>query len=153
MDLTDIKALYQKKHNMLLSLFSSCTDPKSIYEKIISLGKLLPTASKEIMQECNLIYGCQSNVYLVSHSTPDGKIIYEVQSDAIISSGLAQLLLFVYNNEKIELTLFCPPVFIQELGLPSALSMGRSNGLASMYKRMQQDAKKIFIKTHANTPS
>jgi len=151
MNLADIKVLYQKKQDMLLSIFSEgAQDPQKIYEKIIDLGRNLPSSTNEILQDQYLIHGCQSKVYLASSVSSEGIIKYEVHSDALISSGLANLLLFIYDNEKIELTLFCPPLFIQELGLPSALSIGRSNGLASMYSRMQQDAKKLFIQIHAS---
>lgn len=148
MNLIDIKKLYQKKHDMLLSYFSDCKDSQKIYEKIIELGRKLPPSSEDLVKEDYLIHGCQSNVYLQSSLSDEGNVLYHIHSDALISSGLANLLLSIYNNEKIELTLFCPPVFIQELGLPSALSIGRSNGLASMYSKMQQDAKKLFIQMH-----
>lgn len=149
MNLADIKALYQKKQDMLLSIFSeSKQNPQKVYEKIIDLGRTLSTSNNEITKDEYLIHGCQSRVYLTSAISTQGVITYDVHSDALISSGLASLLLFIYNKEKIELTLFCPPVFIQELGLPSALSIGRSNGLASMYTRMQQDAKKLFVQMH-----
>ena len=150
MNLNDIKELYKKKHDILLSCFANCDTPERVYEKIIEIGKNLPNPLENIEYEANLVHGCQSIVYLSSSLNAKGNIFYQIQSDALISSGLAHLLLLMYQDEKIELTLFCPPLFIQDLGLPSALSISRSNGLASMYARMQQDAKKLFIQMHAH---
>jgi sulfur transfer protein SufE len=146
---------YQKKHDDLLSLFSDCKTPESIYEKIITLGKSLPPVPPEILEkktDDNLVRGCQSVVFVFSSMNPEKRISYRIFSDALISSGLASLLLFMYQGETAEFILFCPPLFIGELNLNTTLSPGRSNGLASMYSRMKQDALKLFL-INTTTPS
>ena len=149
----DLFILYHKKQADLLALFSNCKTPEAIYEKIITLGKSLPTPSSELLEtktENHLVKGCQSVVFIFSEINPEGKVFYHIHSDALISSGLASLLLFMYQGEKAEFILFCPPLFIGELKLNITLSPGRSNGLASMYSRMKQDALKLFL-THNNS--
>ncbi len=146
--------LYQKKHNDLLSLFSDCKTPEAIYEKIIMLGKSLPKPPLELLStktENHIVKGCQSTVFIFSKIDLAGIMLYYIDSDALISSGLASLLLYIYQGEKAEFILFCPPLFISELKLNMTLSPGRSNGLASMYSRMKQDALKLFL-TLKNPP-
>ena len=150
----ELNALYQKKQKNLLNQFSDPQNPQKTYEKIIELGKTIPPSKEDIKKEANVVEGCQSLVYLSSEVTSDGVINYQIQSDALISSGLAALLFSIYDKEKIELILFYPPLFIQELGLNKSLSPGRSNGLAGMYARMKRDAVKYFIekqKVNKNT--
>lgn len=140
--------LYQKKHSDLLSLFSECKTPEAIYEKIIILGKSLPKPPSELLNgktENHLVKGCQSTVFIFSEIDSTGRMSYYIDSDALISSGLASLLLYIYQGEKAEFILFCPPLFIGDLQLNLTLSPGRSNGLASMYSRMKQDALKLFL--------
>ena len=141
----ELNTLYQKKHKNLLDQFSDCKDPHKTYEKIIDFGKKITPAPDDIKKESNIVEGCQSLVYLSSTISEEGSIAYQIQSDALISSGLAALLFSIYDKEKIELILFCPPLFIQDLGLNKNLSPGRSNGLAGMYSRMKKDAIKFFI--------
>lgn len=144
----ELLALYQKKHTELLTLFADCKTAESVYEKIITLGKSLPKPPTKLLENKNenhLVRGCQSIVYIFSEINPEGKIFYHIYSDALISSGLASLLLFMYQGEKAEFILFCPPLFIGELKLNITLSPGRSNGLASMYSKMKQDALKLFL--------
>lgn len=141
----ELNVLYQKKHKILLDQFADCKDPHKTYEKIIEFGKKITLAPEAIKKEVNVVEGCQSLVYLSSTINEEGSITYQIQSDALISSGLAALLFSIYDKEKIELILFHPPLFIQELGLNKSLSPGRSNGLAGMYSRMKKDAIKYFI--------
>jgi len=137
--------LYRKKEAHLLSLFSKDGNSTAIYEKIIELGKSLPKPSPEIIKESNLVAGCQSLVYMCSEMDKDGNVRYQIESDALISSGLAALLLLMYQGEKAEFIFLYPPLFIKEIGLAVVLSPGRSNGLAGMYVKMKQDAINLFL--------
>ncbi len=117
------------------------------YKKIIELGKLLPAMDDIHKTETNIVQGCQSTLYL--HTWQENGIVYfNAHSEALISAGLAALLVSTYNGEPPEVVLKCPPSFIKELGIDIALTPGRSNGLASMYLRMQQEALKILSNLH-----
>lgn len=143
---TELTYLYQQKQRELLSNFPDSSDPKQIYEKIIKLGQLLPPFPLELRTEKTLVSGCQSEVFLLATIDSEGKIFYQIHSDALISAGLAALLLSIYQGEYAELTLLCPPLFITELGLAKNLSPGRSNGLASIYSRMKAEAMNLHLK-------
>ncbi len=146
---TEVLYLYEQKHEALLQKFSLLRDPKEIYEKLIELGRTLPPLPDDLKRAENLVQGCQSEVYLLAEIDPDGKMIYHIGSEALISSGLAALLLLVYQGEPAEMAMLCPPLFISDLGLGKSLSPGRSNGLASIYARMKQEATKLYLKKNS----
>jgi len=146
---TEVLYLYEQKHEALLQKFSSLKDPKEIYEKLIDLGRTLPLLPESFKKAENLVQGCQSEVYLLAEIDLDGKMIYHIGSEALISSGLAALLLLVYQGEPAEMSMLCPPLFISDLGLGKSLSPGRSNGLAGMYARMKQEATKLYLKQNS----
>ena len=95
----------------------------------------------------NLVKGCQSIMYL--HSRMEGDVVmFEAESDALISAGLAMLLLKVYNGEPPEVILKCPPNYLEELGISASLTPNRANGLYSIHLRMKQDALRLMMKRH-----
>ncbi len=141
---TELLYLYEQKRKALLATFSDLKDPQKIYERLIEMGRNLPSPISGLQIEKNLVEGCQSQVFLLAEETPEETICYHIASDALISSGLAALLLAIYNQEPPELTLLCPPLFVAEMGLTKALSPSRSNGLASIYSRMKQEALKLL---------
>ncbi|MBM3197648.1 MAG: SufE family protein [Chlamydiae bacterium] len=132
--------LYKKKHEALLSQFPARCSTQVLYERLLAFGKNLPPLEQDIREERFLVEGCQSEAYLRSHLCSEGRIWYEVQTEALLSAGLMALLLAIYHGEPVDLILSYPPLFLQELNLAKHLSPGRSHGLASLYKRMKQDA-------------
>ena len=106
------------------------------YDYLIELSKDIPLISEEYRLNENLIKGCQSKVWL--HATEiDGKVIYTADSDAIITKGIAALLIRVLSEQKAEDILENEMYFIDAIGLKEHLSMTRSNGLVSMIKQMK----------------
>ena len=132
-----------QKQEYLIKLFAPLHSPEMKYEKIIELGRSLPTLAEEFRTEEHLVKGCQSQLYIRCLEI-DGTIRYEAFSDALISAGLAALLLAVYNDEEPETIIRCPPDFLHTIGVFSSLSPNRSNGLRSLFLKMQQDAIKIL---------
>ncbi|MBS0621460.1 MAG: SufE family protein [Verrucomicrobia bacterium] len=123
----------------LRALFSSCQDPLARYEKIIEMGQKAPPMSSEHKLLAQLVPGCQSKMYLYS-ALKDNKIYFEAESDALISQGLAALLIQVYNEQPAEAILKHRPTFLQELHITESLSPTRTNGLASLHLMMQRAA-------------
>ena len=128
-----------QKQEKLLKLFSNCPSNQAIYQKIIELGRNLHPLPQSDQIPQNRVRGCQSQMYLIS-TFKDGLMHYQASSDALISAGLASLLISIYHEETPEAVLKCPPKVLQELKIPSLLSPSRSNGLMSLYTRMQQHA-------------
>jgi sulfur transfer protein SufE len=133
-----------QKQQELKRVFSLCQNPEMRYQKIIAMGRSLPSLDGEFKIEKNLVKGCQSLVYL--HSIlKEGCLYFKIYSEALISAGLAALLIYVYEGESPEVVLTCPPLFIEELGIAASLTPGRSNGLSSIYLRMRQDALRLNL--------
>ena len=106
------------------------------YDYLIELSKDIPLISQEYRLNENLIKGCQSKVWLHAREI-DGKVIYTADSDAIITKGIAALLIRVLSEQKAKDILENEMYFIDAIGLKEHLSMTRSNGLVSMIKQMK----------------
>jgi cysteine desulfuration protein SufE len=87
----------------------------------------------------NLVEGCQSKLYLHG-SFKEGVLEFSIDSDALISKGLAAVLLMLYDKESPEIIIKHPPTVLAELGIFSSLSPTRVNGLKSLYLKMQKIA-------------
>lgn len=126
-----------QSHQQAKDLFKDCSTKERIYQKIIELGKTLPEMPEKHKTSENLVNGCQSLVYLHAELV-EKKVYFTAFSEALISAGLAALLIQAYQGQSPETILKIRPSFLEELQIPAVLSPGRSNGLASMYLRMQK---------------
>jgi len=106
------------------------------YNYLIELGRECPTIGENEKIEANLIKGCQSRVWL-STEFVDGKIIFKADSDAVITKGIASLLIRVFSNQTPDDILNADLTFLDTIGLRTHLSPTRSNGLTSMIKQMK----------------
>lgn len=134
---------FKKKCGEIVSIFSPLS-PSERYQQLMDMGKRLSTYPPLLKTADRIVPGCQSLLYL-SATLKGGKVYFEACADALISAGLAALLVSVYSGEAPETILKCPPAFIAELGLASSLSPSRSNGLAQIHLRMKQEALKFLI--------
>lgn len=123
----------------LKNIFSSCRTPEERYELIIALGKKLPPMDSLHKTSQHLVDGCQSKLYLYA-SLENGKLKFEMDSDALISKGLAAILFHLYNNEPPEHIIKYPPTVLSELNIFASLSPTRSHGLKSLFTKMQKIA-------------
>jgi sulfur transfer protein SufE len=135
-----------EKQEAVKALFSDCANADLKYQKIIELGRQLKPLDDKFKIEKNRVEGCQSIVYLHSE-LQGGNLFFKASSEALISSGLAFLLVSVYDGETPETIMTCPPRFLDELGISESLTPSRSNGLASIYLRMRQDALSHLVST------
>ncbi len=70
----------------------------------------------------------------------DGLLFFTADSDAIITKGIAGLLLRVFSGQKPEDIVQADLKFVDEIGLTQHLSPTRSNGLLSMIKQIRMYA-------------
>ncbi len=129
---------------MLSTDFASCKTPEEIYHKIMEWGKKLPPFDPSLKTEKNLVNGCQSLMYLHAEER-DNKLYFSADSDALISKGLAAILISLYSGQTAETILKEPPTFLEELGVIGSLTPGRANGFSALYLRMKQEAIKSLI--------
>lgn len=106
------------------------------YNYLIDLGKSLPLIDQAYRNDEYLIRGCQSRVWL-NADLRDGKIYYSADSDAIITKGIAALMIRVFTGHTPDEILNADLAFIDEIGLKEHLSPTRSNGLVSMINQMR----------------
>ena len=125
----------EEKQQDIIDEFAIFDDWMDKYEYIIELGKELPIISDENKTDDKLIEGCQSRVWL-NTTVADGKMNFTADSDAIITKGIIGLLVRVLGGETPKDVATTELRFINEIGLHEHLSPTRSNGLASMVKRM-----------------
>ncbi len=133
---------FEHKVQRLKGQFASLQNAQK-YELLMEMGRRLPPYPEALKTPERVVSGCQSTLYLAA-ALKEEKIEFIACSEALISSGLAALLVAVYSGESPEVVLQCPPTFLEELGIFASLSAGRSNGLYHIHLRMKQEALKIF---------
>jgi cysteine desulfuration protein SufE len=106
------------------------------YEYLIELGNALEPIDEKFRAPEYLINGCQSKVW-INAELNDGKVIFEADSDAIITKGIVALLIRVLSDRKPEEIMNADLFFIDSIGLTQNLSPTRSNGLLAMVKQMK----------------
>ncbi|WOC39326.1 SufE family protein [Polaribacter sp. HL-MS24] len=123
----------------IIDEFSMFDDWMDRYQYIIDLGKSLPIIDPKFKLDENLIKGCQSKVWL--YSELENEVIkYTADSDAILTKGIAALLLRVYSGQQPKDILSAETDFVDAIGLKEHLSPTRANGLVSMIKQIKMYA-------------
>ncbi|MBP5690579.1 MAG: SufE family protein [Bacteroidaceae bacterium] len=120
----------------IIEEFSVFDDWMDKYQMIIDLGNGLAPLDERFKTEDNLIEGCQSRVWLHAFMQ-DGLLVFEADSDAIITKGLIALLIKALSGHTPKEILESDVYFIESIGLTQHLSPTRSNGLLSMLKQIK----------------
>ena len=92
-----------------------------------------------------MISGCQSRVWLFAEYK-DGKVFYSADSDAIITKGIANLLIRVLTDQTQSDIIESKLEYLDKVGIKEHLSPTRSNGLLSMIKQMKMYAYAFQLK-------
>jgi cysteine desulfuration protein SufE len=125
--------------NEIIQEFELFDNWEDKYQYIIDLGKELKGMDEQLKTDERLIKGCQSRVWLHS-SFENDKVIYNADSDAIITKGIVALLIRILSNHNPDEIVNADLDFIKTIGLKEHLSPTRANGLVSMIKQMKLDA-------------
>ena len=120
--------------------FEGFDDWMDKYQMLIDLGSEQEPLPEQYKVESNLIDGCQSRVWLQADLTPEGKIHFQAESDALIVKGIVSLLIRVLSDHTPQEILDADLYFIEEIGLKEHLSPTRSNGLIAMVKQIRMYA-------------
>src|SRR5689334_9305424 len=126
--------------NAIVEEFSFFGDWTERYQYLIDLGRKLPTFPEALKTDTYKVQGCQSQVWLVPSGDAQ-RLEFRAISDSAIVSGLIALLLRVYSGRSAREILDTEPRFIEAIGLAKHLSPTRSNGLAAMFKTIQEHAR------------
>ncbi len=126
----------QEIQNEIVEEFSLFEDWMQKYEYIIELGKSIQPIDNKNKVDSNLIKGCQSKLWLHAE-LKEGKVIYTADSEAIITKGIAAVLLRVFSNQTPVDIIDSNVNYIDEIGLKEHLSPTRANGLMSMVNQLK----------------
>ena len=107
------------------------------YEYIIDLGKSLDSYPEDKKTDEHLIKGCQSRVWLDA-KVENGVLVFNADSDAIITKGIISLLIRIYSGRTPEEILSSDFSVVEKIGLKENLSPTRANGLVSMIRTMKK---------------
>jgi cysteine desulfuration protein SufE len=122
--------------NEIIDEFSLFEDWMERYEYMIELGKSIKLIDSSKKIDSNLIKGCQSKLWLHAELN-NNKLIFKADSEAIITKGIAAVLLRVFSNQTPEDILNANLDFVDKIGLKEHLSPTRANGLISMIKQIK----------------
>ena len=125
--------------NEIIEEFSVYDDWMDKYGYLIELGTDLEGMNESIKTEKNLIKGCQSQVWFEAE-LKDGKLYFKADSDALITKGIAGLLVRVFSGQTPENIAASEMRFVDEIGLTQHLSPTRANGLLAMIKQIKMYA-------------
>ncbi len=128
----------------LTSDFAILDDWEDRYRHLIELGKALPPMDDALKTAATKVNGCASQVWIFSQAVPgpDGpRLQLTGDSDALIVKGLIAVAFAIFAPLTAREIIAIDAVKIfKDLGLSEHLTPQRSNGLASMVKRIKADA-------------
>ena len=126
-----------EKQDEIIEEFSGLDDWMDRYGMIIDMGNSRPPIDEKFKTPEHLIEGCQSRVWVNAELSPEGKVVFTADSDAIIVKGIISMLVDVLSGHTPQEILDSDLYFIDRVGLSEHLSPTRSNGLLAMVKQMR----------------
>ena len=130
----------QDKLDELAEDFEALGSWEAQLEYVIEMGRALKPLSEAEHVDDNKVRGCASQLWMVSDRLADGGLEFRADADAIISKGLAAVVInLVSGRPAAEIRDFDLKGAFERLGLPK-LSMSRASGLASMAARVKAEA-------------
>jgi cysteine desulfuration protein SufE len=125
------------------SNFAFLDDWEDRYRYLIELGRLMGPFPEEARTAANKVQGCASQVWMTTRRDQNGaaRLIVRGDSDALIVRGLVALLVSLASGRApAEIAAMDIQGKLAALGLDQHLTPQRSNGLASMVKRLKAEA-------------
>ena len=126
-----LPAILLKRYNQ----FNKITDKTKRFERIIELGKKLPSFDETAKTEENQVRGCASLVYITGKNV-GATMQFQGWSNSHLVLGLLALLIEGMNGSSPEEILKIDPAFIEGMGLAQTLTASRANGFLNTYKKM-----------------
>lgn len=123
--------------------FEFIDDWEERYRYVIELGKELPAFPDALKTPATKVEGCVSQVWIMTQLR-DGTLSLLGDSDAMIVRGLVAILIaFFDGRDPSEVPAADVEAYLTRLQLSEHLTPQRSNGLASMVKRIKLDAGRL----------
>ena len=120
--------------------FAFIDDWDEKYRYLIDLGRRLDPLTDEERTERTKVRGCASQVWLVT-GEQDGKLTVRGDSDAAIVRGLVAVVIAMFaGRTPAEVRALDAEAKLAELDLSDHVTPQRSNGVASMVRRLKAEA-------------
>ncbi|KAG8492768.1 hypothetical protein CXB51_010242 [Gossypium anomalum] len=129
----------------IIKLFQSVEEPKAKYEQLMFYGKNLNPLDTQFKTKENKVEGCVSQVWVRAYLDKDKNVVYQADSDSVLTKGLAALLVNGLSGRPVQEVLRVSPDFAVLLGLQQSLTPSRNNGFLNMLKLMQRKALELLI--------
>ena len=129
----------QEAENAIIEEFSMYDEWLDKYEYLIELGKSLKDYPESAKTDDKLIKGCQSRVWL-DYKLEDGNLVFNADSDAIITKGIISLLIGLYSGRTPQEIVSSDFSVVEKIGLKENLSPTRANSLVSMIAKIREIA-------------
>ncbi|KAI4389711.1 hypothetical protein MLD38_001910 [Melastoma candidum] len=129
----------------IVTLFQSSPDPKSKYQQLLFYGQKLSPLDSQYKTPENKVQGCVSQVWVRAYLDGDGMVLFEADSDSVLTKGLAALLVKGLSGCSVEDVLRVSPEFVKLLGLQQSLTPSRNNGFLNMLMLMQKKAAALLL--------
>ena len=126
--------------------FDFLDDWEDRYRYVMELGRAMPPFDETLRSDANKVRGCASQVWLSSKVVPraaggEPTLAMTGDSDAHLVRGLVAIVIAIYEARPLsEIATLDAEAELATLGLREHLTPQRSNGLASMIKRIRLDA-------------
>jgi cysteine desulfuration protein SufE len=128
----------------IIADFELLDDWEDRYRYVIELGRKLQPLPESARTAANKVQGCVSQVWLATKVDQDDlvpRLSFLGDSDAHIVRGLIAILFALYSGQTADEILGIDAnAVLRRLHLKEHLTPQRSNGLASMVKRIRSDA-------------
>ena len=126
--------------------FELLDDWEDRYRYVMELGRAMPPLDESLRTDTNKVRGCASQVWLAAMVAPTASghqtLVLAGDSDAHLVRGLVAIVIAIYEGRPLaEIATLDAEAELATLGLREHLTPQRSNGLASMIKRIRADAR------------
>lgn len=108
-------------------------------------GKNLKPLDTQYKTSENKVQGCVSQVWVRAYFDSEKNVVFEADSDSVLTKGLAALLVQGLSGRPVEEILKVSPDFAVLLGLQQSLTPSRNNGFLNMLKLMQKKALQLYV--------
>eukprot|EP00257_Ricinus_communis_P005438 XP_002519627.2 sufE-like protein 1, chloroplastic/mitochondrial [Ricinus communis] len=137
----------------IVKLFQSVQEPKAKYEQLLFYGKNLTPLDTQFKTRENKVEGCVSQVWVRAYLDKEKNVVFEADSDSVLTKGLAALLVQGLSGRPVDEVLKVSPDFAVLLGLQQSLTPSRNNGFLNMLKLMQKKALELYVGAEKGTGS
>lgn len=120
-------------------------EPKAKYEQLLFYGKNLKPLEAQFKTKDNKVEGCVSQVWVRAYLDSDNNVVFEADSDSVLTKGLAALLVNGLSGRPVNEVIRVSPDFAVLLGLQQSLTPSRNNGFLNMLRMMQKKALQLAV--------